>query len=301
VVATAAGCIAAAGLIHLVAAPVFWQHAAAEGWFLALAGLVELVWGSLFWLRPSTQSFRTGVVIAGAMITLYVATRVLPAPFDSLPEPVDLYGILAKLAEALGLVALYALVLVGARARHPGHSITAAFGDWLIVGFTVGLLIYGGADGVGTFLKAAPLPAPTPNALTGTPTEPVRSAVDRVQLLVSGAPRQNANLSAIPVTGNLVAALAISAPTGDSRARTLDLRLYRGDELDQPVDDAKVTMSVAMQGMEDMRVDAVAVHQADGHYVLTLPYVMPGDWEVDLSIATPREQGTMRLDWSVAR
>lgn len=132
-----------AGLIHLVIVPIHWDHAPAHGLFFVLMGLAQIGWGIACWRQPSTNLYRLGIVLAGVLLTLWIITRLLPAPFEHEPAPVDLYGLICKLAEFLGIAMLVALVLAGAASSEMKLAAWRTVGTLLIVAFVGGWVTYG--------------------------------------------------------------------------------------------------------------------------------------------------------------
>lgn len=141
--AVAAGLMIVAGLIHLIIVPIHWAHAPAHGLFFVIMGLVQIGWGVAFWRRPSVALYRLGMVLAGGLITLWVITRLLPAPFEHAPGTVDIYGIICKIAEFLGIGMLVALVVAGAASREMRQAAWRAVGILLIIAFISGWIAYG--------------------------------------------------------------------------------------------------------------------------------------------------------------
>ncbi|HEX9076056.1 MAG TPA: hypothetical protein VF932_09765, partial [Anaerolineae bacterium] len=138
IIASAAVLLIAAGLIHLAIAPLHWSHSPAHGWFHLLSGSAEILWGVLFWRKPSPALFRTGMVMAGSLIVLWLITRVLPAPFTHAPEELDGFGILSKLSEAMGIAALVFAIVSNAISRGPRFSV------WRTVGALAGTAMIAG-------------------------------------------------------------------------------------------------------------------------------------------------------------
>jgi hypothetical protein len=48
-----------AGVIHLIIAPIHYEHAPAHDLFFAVAGMVQVVLGLLIWRRPSARVYST--------------------------------------------------------------------------------------------------------------------------------------------------------------------------------------------------------------------------------------------------
>ena len=142
-VAGAVGLMIVAGLIHLVIVPIHWAHAPIHGAFFVLMGLIQIAWGIAFWRRPSVALYRLGVLLAGGLITLWLITRFLPAPFEHGPGPVDLSGIICKLAEGLGIVTLVAIVVTGATSPEMRRSAWRMAAILVVAAFLIGWAAYG--------------------------------------------------------------------------------------------------------------------------------------------------------------
>ena len=109
--------IAFAGVIHIVLAPEHYAHSAAHGIFFAAAGVAELMWAFAFLRWPGERTYYIGIGLAGALIVIWGATRIVPAPFEHEIGAIDAQGIITKLSE---LVGLYALVSLAANGRIAG-------------------------------------------------------------------------------------------------------------------------------------------------------------------------------------
>ena len=139
----AAYSIAFAGLIHLYLAPHHYSHAPAHGIFFVVAGVAELVWAYLFlrMRKPSENMYYIGIMLVGGLIVLWGVTRIIPAPFEHEIGPIDLSGVITKLSEIVGLVAL---LMLAARGKVTGikRSFGRLFSEALIVAFFVAFGIY---------------------------------------------------------------------------------------------------------------------------------------------------------------
>jgi hypothetical protein len=142
-VAGAAGLMVVAGLLHLVIVPIHWAHAPIHGAFFVLMGLVQIGWGIAFWRHPSTALYRAGVLLAGGLITLWLITRFLPAPFEHEPGPVDIFGIICKIAEGLGIVTLIAIVVTGTTSGEMRRLAWRMAGILVAAAFLIGWAAYG--------------------------------------------------------------------------------------------------------------------------------------------------------------
>jgi hypothetical protein len=95
-----------AGIIHLVIIPQQWEHAPAHGIFMAVSGIVEIGWAIVFYRRPSKAFAEYGIMIAVALIVLWIFSRIFIAPFSGGPEEIDLAGVATKLLEGASTVLL---------------------------------------------------------------------------------------------------------------------------------------------------------------------------------------------------
>lgn len=118
----AVAAVALAGLLHLAIAPGHYSHAPGHGIFHVGIGVMEIVWALAFWRRQSQALGWAGATFAGGLIVLWAITRVLQAPFEEGPEPIDAAGLIIKGAELVGLAGL--VMLGGGR-----HGMR--WGEWL--------------------------------------------------------------------------------------------------------------------------------------------------------------------------
>lgn len=103
--------LALAGGIHLGLVPEHFEHSPAHGIFFAIVGVAEILWAFVFWRRPGRILYYIGVGLSGGLIVLWAVTRVFPAPFEHTLGEIDLAGIVCKLVEFVGLVALVSWAL----------------------------------------------------------------------------------------------------------------------------------------------------------------------------------------------
>jgi hypothetical protein len=291
IIASAAVLMIAAGLIHLVIAPLHWAHSPAHGWFHLLSGGAEIVWGVLFWRKPSMVLCRTGMVMAGSLIVLWLITRVLPAPFTHEPEEMEGFGILSKLSEAMGIAALVFAIVSKA------ISSGSRFSVWRIVGavavtailaggfvYTLGIAIEPLFPGWGE--ETAPAVAASGDS--------ARANADELQVVTGGIAQPYTGGDAISVAGEVMASLTL-AP-GDARhSRRADVLLYRRTPA-EPVNDATIQATAHMRYMDHGTFRVVALASDDGHYVLPLAFPMPGEWELDLEITADNTNSAIHLD-----
>lgn len=291
IIASAAVLLIAAGLIHLAIAPLHWSHSPAHGWFHLLSGSAEILWGVLFWRKPSPALFRTGMVMAGSLIVLWLITRVLPAPFTHAPEELDGFGILSKLSEAMGIAALVFAIVSNAISRGPRFSV------WRTVGALAGTAMIAGGFVYVMGVAIEPLfpgwgeeTAPVVAASGGS----ARVNADDLQLVTGGIAQAYAGGDAIPVAGDVAATLTL-AP-GDARhSRRADVFLYRRMP-SEPVNDATIQATAHMRYMDHGTFREIALASDAGHYVLPLEFPMPGEWELDLEITAQNTHSTIHFD-----
>lgn len=292
----------AAGLIHLLIAPLHWAHAPAHGLFFALSGVAEVAWGITYWRKPTTTMQDLGVVMAGGMIALWIITRLLPAPFGDEPGELELTGIVSKLLEGLALIALIARSVSGAASGEVKSQDWLRVGRFVPVGLTAGILVYQIA------ILAAPVfpwlgeqSVPIAAASVETPALIVESTKsitpDDLQLVVAGFASPFSNGSEIPVAGDLLAGLTMTP--GDERySREMVVHLYH-QASSTPVEDAAIQATASMRFMDHGTFRQIAFNVGQGNYLLLLPFPMPGEWRLDLEIGASDRQDNIRLDVSL--
>lgn len=134
--------MAFAGFIHAYLAPQHYAHAPAHGLFFAASAIIEIAWAYLFWRRQDEKIYYAGLIIAGGLIILWAATRVLPAPFEGEVGEVDLGGILSKLSELVGMGALVMLAVQGKIVGLVKRSLFGLVAQALILSLFAGTLTY---------------------------------------------------------------------------------------------------------------------------------------------------------------
>ena len=298
-VGSAAAGMMFAGVVHLAIAPVHWSHSPAHGLFHLLSGLVEIVWAIAFWRRPSTLSLQIGVVIAGALITLWTITRFLPAPFTHEAEEIDLFGIVIKLVEGWGMICLLLLIVFSMSVRQTKTPL------WRAVTQSLAIAVVGGGLTYYFAMAVEPL-APwlagrdtiqdvKQNVVTTTSQSSVGRNVntDNLQWVVGGIPSAIRNGSPIPVTGDVLIEIMISP--GDVRyTRSADLYLHH-QTTSKPIEDAKVEAVGSMRFMEHGTFRQVALPSGEGHYYLDLPFIMSGEWQLELKVSLSGQPRTIYI------
>jgi hypothetical protein len=281
--------LSAAGALHVGAAPQHLGHSLAHGLFLLVIGVGELLWAAAYWRRPSPGLQVSGAVLAGASIVLWAITRVLPAPFGHGPEELGFIDIASKLPEVLVLA-----ILVFLSGERPLKDSVPA---WLE---PAGLVAVASAAGVLIFWLATAVEPALPwlggtdsDASATVATNAANSGADRLQVVVAGIGAPLASGDEVPIAGQLEAQVMFAS--GAVRFhRDLGLRLFRSGGA--PVSDAVVVAAGRMRFMDHGAFRQAGVPSHDGEYALPLVFVMPGEWQVDLEIVTPTEEGTIHLD-----
>ena len=76
--------------------------------------------------------------------------------------------------------------------------------------------------------------------------------------------------------------------------RYLDVLVYRGDP-GNPVEDAKIKVLGAMREMEHGSFRLGASPEGGGHYTLSMPTIMPGQWFIDITVTSGGKETTIQL------
>ncbi len=134
--------IAFAGIVHAFLAPDHFAHAPAHGLFFAVSAVVEIAWAYIFWRRQDEKTYYAGLMIAGGLVILWAATRVLPAPFEHEIGVIDPGGIVCKASELIGMAALLILAAQGKIAGISGRTFGRLLAEGVILSFFVASLTY---------------------------------------------------------------------------------------------------------------------------------------------------------------
>lgn len=101
---------------------------------------------------------------------------------------------------------------------------------------------------------------------------------DTLYVVVGGIQRPYQERSAVPLTGDLMAEFAVVG--GDARyERVADIYIYQGKR-DQPFDDAKAIVTGQMLYMDHGTYSWEAIPVGNGHYLMGMPFNMPGEWQL---------------------
>lgn len=118
-------------------------------------------------------------------------------------------------------------------------------------------------------------------------------ASDNLRLVIGGIPRTFANGDQVPLSSDVVA--KINVERGDERySRRVDLYLYHQFS-SIPADDVTVQVEGEMLYMDHGTFRSIPIQADGGHYILSLPFVMPGEWQVNLRINVSGRQTDMQL------
>ncbi len=117
--ATAAGIHAAVAPAHLVEEPLF-------GVFFLLVAGAQLWWVAALVSRPEAVTLRVGIALHGALIVLWVITRLVGLPFGLLPQPHPLgaWDVTCALWETLCIVSSVRVL------RGVSPSRVSGWSDW---------------------------------------------------------------------------------------------------------------------------------------------------------------------------
>lgn len=304
-VASAGLFMIAAGLIHIGIGPLHWGHSPGHGLFFLLAGLAQVAWGLAFWRRPSTGLHRAGIVLAGGLITLYAITRLLPAPFSHEPEEVDAFDLVCKYSEGLSLLALLAMGVSRAATGHVrvvGWRTLALFAT---VAFGAGWATYGVAYAANSVLESIGAVATHESVGAAKPSVPASStarkdAGDQVDIVVAGIATPLADSNPIPIGKNIMVELTMKpAEDGGRFQRTLDVYLFPAGAPASGITDARVKATAHMRFMDHGAFQKSAMPVGDGHYLLELPFVMPGEWDVHVDVAARSVDASIQVSLNI--
>jgi hypothetical protein len=174
----------------------------------------------------------------------------------------------------------------GRAARLRGAILAAVL--LVVVALTAGWAAYRSARAV----------EPAQQGESGAAIPPDSSNHDELQLVVGGIPRPFSSGSTIPVAGDVMARVVVSTPGDQRYARTIDLFLYRQTD-SAPIDDARIDATAHMIYMDHGTFHPQVIRTNNGHYVLPVPFVMAGEWQLDMDIDAAGEQGAVQLAFTI--
>jgi hypothetical protein len=136
----------AAGVLHLIVAPMHFGEHVGQGIFMVVLGVLQIAWGLAFFRGPSVRSYVVGVVLTLGSIVVWAVSVTIRPPFQDAAEPVDMIAYSTKAVEAIALLCLFVLPLVGSRSerRSAGRALPL-----LLVALLLGVVMGGGAYGAG--------------------------------------------------------------------------------------------------------------------------------------------------------
>lgn len=125
-----------------------------------------------------------------------------------------------------------------------------------------------------------------------TPARGARVEPQALQLVQAGIPRPLPTI--VPIAGDLSASLeVIDRPT--AYERQLEVRLFRDDDPSAARDGAVLSAHNEMMLMDHGTFEAAAEELGGGRYLLTLPFTMAGEWQIELDITAQGESATLVL------
>lgn len=135
---------------------------------------------------------------------------------------------------------------------------------------------------------ARPVGTTTPNVTTTTEDiiAVVRGGI--ASPLVPGEP--------LAMSGDVVATIAVKVVPQTRHARTLVVTLANAAGA---VDGGTIQVNARMRHMDHGSFVARAVREGSGRYVVALPFVMPGEWELVIAGQTGVDSGEVVIDISV--
>ena len=110
----------AAGVLHLIVAPMHFAEHLGQGLFFVALGTLQIFWALWFFRRPQAFAYAAGIVIALGSIVVWVIAIEIRAPFQSGAETPEPIAYATKAVEAVTLVCLLALPWVGGRGQREG-------------------------------------------------------------------------------------------------------------------------------------------------------------------------------------
>ena len=183
-----------------------------------------------------------------------------------------------------------------------GHGAIVGIGGVILV-LVAGLLFWqSGQHGpvVPTAVAAADVPL-TPVApaapSAAVPQGAAATGQDTMQLVIGGMPQPYTQRNPVPVVGNLIAEFAV-VEGGARYVRAVDIYLYQGTR-DQPYADANLVVSAQMRYMDHGYYTWAATPVGDGHYIISMPFNMPGEWKLTFELTDKGKKSSVVLDFDL--
>lgn len=127
-----------------------------------------------------------------------------------------------------------------------------------------------------------------------SPPAPIAAArvLDHLGVVTGGIVTPLVPGAAIEVAGELTAAVEIRVEPRVRYARVLSLRLSAGSG---PLEEVTITVAAHMLSMDHGSFVVTALPSGDGGYIARLPFVMPGEWQLELHLASAGYSGDLVL------
>jgi hypothetical protein len=109
---------------------------------MAIAGVIEIGWAILFFFRPTRKLALAGMLMGAALITLWIITRIFPAPFGHSPEEIDTAGVVCKILEGAGIAALVGAIFQFAAVHTNKPRFLPLVASVLLTGILLGAGMY---------------------------------------------------------------------------------------------------------------------------------------------------------------
>ena len=117
---------------------------------------------------------------------------------------------------------------------------------------------------------------------------------DRLLLVRGGVPTLLVVGAPIEIGATLTASVGLfEADPGARYARIVTLEVRDGADL---VDGATISVAGHMLAMDHGSFATTAASRGDGRYVLRLPFVMPGEWQLDIHVTSAARSGDLTLE-----
>ncbi len=147
-----AGLTIASGLIHLVIVSLMHRENFIELWYFTFMGTVQFALGLYALLHPEKRIRTTKIlmVVHGALLTLWLFTRIMNAPFAAYPEAFGQFDAIVALLE---LVA----VIVGARILSKLAVAKKIIAGIIVLSVILGGLNYAGAKSSENIFRSIPI------------------------------------------------------------------------------------------------------------------------------------------------
>lgn len=139
--------IIVAGVAHFAAVPGHISHAPLQALFSVIAGLVQIAWAIAYWRQPSASRNAVGVVLNGALFTVWLVSQVLPSPFGDSPDRSGMIDLFIGASESLALPLLLAISVAQEDSLKPVKVFAP-----LVVALVFGIITYGAARAAEPFL-----------------------------------------------------------------------------------------------------------------------------------------------------